>query len=161
MQPGHNISKPILLRFCLEYHLKVSLLLFLIVGGGRVSDKHLTCESDILTKLLPGDILLTDRGIDIAEEVALMQASLQIPAFTRGLSQLSPVDVEKTRKLANLRIHIERVIGATRQCFSILSSTLPIQYMNKSSPVDIPLVDKIVRICSALNNLCVSVVPFN
>ena len=94
--------------------------------GGRVSDKHLTRESGLLKKLLPGDILLADRGFDIAEEVGLMQASLEIPAFTKGLTQLSPVDIEKTRKLANLRIHIERVIGATRQRFSILSSTLPI-----------------------------------
>ena len=127
--------------------------------GGRVSDKHLTRESGLLKKLLPGDILLADRGFDIAEEVGLMQASLEIPAFTKGLTQLSPVDIEKTRKLANLRIHIERVIGATRQRFSILSSTLPIQYM-KSSRDDIPVVDKIIRICSALNNLCVSTVPF-
>ena len=127
--------------------------------GGRVSDKHLTRESGLLKKLLPGDILLADCGFDIAEDVGLMQASLEIPAFTKGLPQLSPVDIEKTRKLANLRIHIERVIGATRQRFSILSSTLPIQYM-KGSCDDIPVVDKIVRICSALNNLCVSAVPF-
>ena len=89
-----------------------------------------------------------------------MQASLEIPAFTRGMSQLSPVDIEKTRKLANLRIHVEWVIGATRQRFSILSSTLPIQYMKKNQSDDVPVVDKIVKICSALNNLCVSVVPF-
>ena len=128
--------------------------------GGRVSDKHLTRESGLLKKLLPGDILLADRGFDIAEDVGLMQASLEIPAFTKGLPQLSPVDIEKTRKLANLRIHIERVIGATRQRFSILSSTLPIQYMKSTTHDDIPVVDKIVRICSALNNLCVSAVPF-
>ena len=68
--------------------------------GGRVSDKHLTRESVLFKKLLPGDILLADRGFDIAEDVALMQASLEIPAFTKGMTQLSPVDVEKTRKLA-------------------------------------------------------------
>ena len=34
-----------------------------------------------------------------------------------------------------------------------------IQYM-KSSCDNIPVVDKIIRICSALNNLCVSAVPF-
>ena len=84
--------------------------------GGRVSDKHLTRESGILRKLLPGDILLADRGFDIAEDVALMQASLEIPVFTKGMPhyQLFPIDVEKTRKLANVHIHIERVIGATK-----------------------------------------------
>ena len=128
--------------------------------GGRVSDKHLTRECGILRKLLPGDIVLADRGFDIEEDVAMMQASLKIPAFTKGVSQLSPLDVEKTRKLANLRIHVERVIGATRQRYSILMSTLPIQYMKAKSPQEAPTIDKILRICSALNNVCVSVVPF-
>ena len=108
--------------------------------------------------MLPGDIILADRGFDIEEDVAMMQASLKIPAFTKGVSQLSPVDIEKTRKLANLRIHVERVIGATRQRYSILMSTLPIQYMKAKSPQEVPIVDKILRVCSALNNLCVSVV---
>ena len=128
--------------------------------GGRVSDKHLTRECGILRKLLPGDIVLADRGFDIEEDVAMMQASLKIPAFTKGVGQLSPLDVEKTRKLANLRIHVERVIGATRQRYSILMSTLPIQYMKAKSPEEAPTIDKILRICSALNNVCVSVVPF-
>ena len=128
--------------------------------GGRVSDKYITRECGILQKLLPGDIVLGDRGFDIEEEVAMFQASLKIPAFTKGVSQLSSLEIEKTRKLANLRIHVERVIGATRQCYSILMSTLPIQYMTAKSLQDVPYVDKIVRICCALNNLCVSAVPF-
>ena len=67
--------------------------------GGRVSDKHLTRECGVLRKLLPGDIVLADRGFDIEEDVALMQASLKIPSFTKGVSQLSLLDVEKTRNL--------------------------------------------------------------
>lgn len=55
---------------------------------------------------------------------------------------------------------MERVIGATRQRYSILMSTLPIQYMKAKSPQEAPVVDKILRVCSNLNNLCVSVVPF-
>lgn len=96
--------------------------------GGRVSDKFLTVNSGFLNKLLPGDVVLADRGFDIGEDVARMQATLKIPAFTRGCSQLSPMDLEDTRKLANLRIHIERVIGATRQRYSILMSYMPINF---------------------------------
>ena len=51
--------------------------------GGRVSDKHLTGHCGMLDKLLPGDIVLADRGFDIKESVGMMQASLHIPAFTK------------------------------------------------------------------------------
>jgi len=52
--------------------------------GGRVSDKHLTENCGLLNKLLPGDILLADRGFDIQESVGMMCAEVKIPAFTKG-----------------------------------------------------------------------------
>ena len=122
---------------------------------------QLTINSGFLTKLLPGDIILADRGFDIEEDVARMQASLKIPAFTRGCMQLSPQDIEKTRHLANVRIHIERVIGTTRQRFSILMSCMPIDFVKPKTPGERATIDKIIIICSALNNLCTSVVPNN
>ena len=127
--------------------------------GGRVSDKYLTDHSGILKKLLPGDVVLADRGFDIAESVGMMQAKLHIPAFTRGKQQLTALEVEDTRSIANVRIHVERVIGSIRQKYSILQSTLPINFVTKRADEDVPLIDRMVRVCCALNNLCDSVVP--
>ena len=50
-------------------------------------------------------------------------ATIKIPAFTKGKAQLSGIDVEQTRQIANVRIHVERVIGNIYQKF--LYSVLP------------------------------------
>ena len=65
----------------------------------------------MLELLKPGDLVMADRGFTIEESLALHQAQLAIPVFTKGKSQLDPVSVEKTRGIANVRIHVERVIG--------------------------------------------------
>ena len=128
--------------------------------GGRVSDKYLTDHCGILGKLLPGDVVLADRRFDIAESVGLMQASLHIPAFTRGKQQLSAIEIEDTRQFANVRIHVEWVIGCVKQKYSILRSTVPIDFVTKRANEEVPILDHIVHVCCTLNNLCDSVVPF-
>ena len=61
-------------------------------------------NSGHLTNLHPGDVILADRGFNVADSVALFGATLEIPAFTRSCEQLAPVDVENTRKIVNVRI---------------------------------------------------------
>ena len=85
----------------------------------------------ILKKLLPGDIVLADRGFDIAELVAVMQAQFHIPAFTKGKPQLLASEVESTRKIVNVRIYVEHVIGCVCQKYGILQGTIPIDFVNK------------------------------
>ena len=126
--------------------------------GGCLSDKHLTENCEILKKLLPGDVVLTDQVFDIADFVETMQASLHIPSFTKGKSQLSALEAEDTRTIANVCILVERVIGCVRQKFSILQSTLLIQFLIIRKGEEEPLIDRIIHICCALNNLCNSVV---
>lgn len=111
-----------------------------------MSDKHLTESCGILNHLLPGDVVLADRGFDIRDSLGMLQARLHIPAFTKGKSQLSALEVEDTRTIANVRIHVERVIGVVRQKYSILRGTLPIEFVSKKTKQDSPHIDKIVRI---------------
>ena len=79
--------------------------------GGRTSDKYITEKSSFLSYLVPGYLILADRGFDIRDSVSTCCSSLVVPAFTKGKSQLSGIEVEQTRRIANVRIHVERVIG--------------------------------------------------
>ncbi|KAK0139953.1 THAP domain-containing protein 1 [Merluccius polli] len=81
------------------------------VGVGRVSDKQITAESGFYDLLEVNDEILADRGFTIRDELALCGATLRIPHFTRGKKQLSAQEVETSRRLSNVRIHIERIIG--------------------------------------------------
>ena len=135
--------------------------------GGRTSDKYLTenCSCGFLEFLVPGDMVMADRGFTIYDSVGLKQAKLSIPAFTKGKPQLDPVDVERTRGIANVRIHVERVIGLLRRKYTILQSTLPTDYLtyNQNGPPEtqVPVIDRIIRVCSALVNCCPPIVPFD
>ncbi|XP_015371818.1 PREDICTED: uncharacterized protein LOC107167328 [Diuraphis noxia] len=94
--------------------------------GGRVSDKHITENCDFLENLLPGDIVLADRGFTINESIGFHYATLKTPAFTKGQPQLHPCSIEETRKIASVRIHVERVIGLTRSKYKILNGPVQI-----------------------------------
>lgn len=52
--------------------------------GGRASDKFVTEDCGILDLLLPGSVVLADRGFLIENCVHQVGAKLKIPAFTKG-----------------------------------------------------------------------------
>ena len=63
------------------------------------------------------DVVLADRGFTI-EDVALCGTKLEIPAFTRGKKQLSQYNVEKSKQLSAVRIHVERIIGTLKNRYT-------------------------------------------
>ncbi len=128
--------------------------------GGRCSDKFVVEHSNFLRNLLPNDLVLADRGFDIEEMVAGVLALLGIPAFTKGKSQLEPIALELTRKLASCRIHVERVIGNVRCKFLILEGTIML-CMLEADDEGFTQLDKIVAVCCALTNMSPSIIPFD
>ena len=78
--------------------------------GGRTPDKHLPENCRVTKYLLPGDVILADRGFDIGDSDAHFEAIVEIPAFTKGKKQLSAFDVERSSKLASVRLHVELLL---------------------------------------------------
>lgn len=123
-----------------------------------MSDKVITEECGILDKLMPGDLVLADRGFNIYELVAECSAYAKLPAYTKGKTQLSPREVHNSRELAHVRIHVERLIGLVKQKYSILSNRLPISFIKNDENYDVSVADKIMVICCSLTNLCESII---
>ena len=102
--------------------------------------------------------MLADRGFEIKQSVGPYCVRVTTLSWTRGQKQLTGIEVEQTRRIANVRIHLERVIGVVRQKFLILSETLPIDAAMEVYG-DLPMLDRTVRVCCGFVNLCNSVVP--
>ena len=96
-----------------------------------------------------GDFILADRGFTFKEELASLGATLKVPHFTKGKSQLSEKEVDTSRQLSNVRIHVERVIGEVKK-FRMLQNIVPL--------TQIDLLDDIMVIVCAIINLNKSIV---
>ena len=121
--------------------------------GGRASDNKITSTSGFLNKLEAGDLVLADRGFTMDDDFAIRGVKLVVPAFTKGKTQLSKKEVEKGKQIARVRIHVERVISALKNRYTILKGPLPVRFIMSKDSQGITTIDKIVTVCSVLTNL--------
>ena len=112
---------------------------------GSISDVELTRRSGFLAKLKdkPGISIMADRGFTIKDLLKELHIDLNIPPFLEGRRQLPSTEVDAGRKIASVRIHVERAIGRIK-CFSILKGTIPISLAR--------LTNHIVCVCAFLTN---------
>ena len=89
----------------------------------------------------------------------MVKAEVKTPPFTKGKNLLEKIEVDWSRELSVVRIHVERIIGVLKQKYTILQNIIPISLISDGSAENNKTIDKIVKICCSLVNLCPSIVP--
>jgi hypothetical protein len=92
---------------------------------GSVSDRSIVEKSGFLSRLEERDDIMADRGFNVRDLMLQKKATLNIPAFSRGAT-LSSKSVKLSRKIASVRIHVERAIGRMKT-FKMLSGILSLK----------------------------------
>ena len=111
--------------------------------AGRTSDKQATIDCGIIDLLDQNDSVMADKGFEIADDLP-KGVELNIPSFLRGKDHLSVEEEIETRKIASVRIHVERTISRIKT-FGILSTVFPISMCSE--------LNKIWVICAYMTNL--------
>lgn len=122
---------------------------------GNVSDKSLAEGSGFLCKLLPGDVVLASRDLDIDELVAARGALFKI-AGSPGGSPLAGAASETV----SVQRHVERVMAMVKQRYAMLTGPVESPFTTACERTsNLSTFDKIVQVACALNNLCISAAP--
>ena len=112
--------------------------------GGRTGDASICQDSSFHKKLEHGDEVMADQGFQIKEELLRNYCSLSVPPAARLKDQMTSNESKKTKEIANLRIHVERVINRIKT-YRILKNVLPITLL--------AVIDHIMLTCAAFCNL--------
>lgn len=114
------------------------------VYGGRASDRFIVRCSEFCKYLEKGGELIADGGFVLSDEMKAKRIRLNIPAFTLGRLRLHEKEVTPTRRIASLRIHVEKAINCIK-AFGILKQSVPIHHR--------ALVNEVVKVCAGLCNM--------
>ena len=108
-----------------------------------------------------GDVVLADRGFTCNDKARMVLAEVKTPPFTKGKKQLEKQEIDWSRELSIVRIHVERIIGLLKQKYTILQGVLPISLISDdvTNNDDETTIDKIIKVCSACINMCPPIVP--
>ena len=110
---------------------------------GSISDKELTRQSGILDLLNCGDSVMADRGFDIEDDLILRGVHLNMPPFLRGKKQFEENELIITRRIASLKIHVERAMERIKN-FYIFDRSLPVHMTD--------VADRLFFVCCAFTN---------
>ena len=110
---------------------------------GSTSDKEIVKKSGLLELLQPGDEIMADKGFLIQDELASVGATLTLPAFLKARKQFSKEEAEQNKKVACLRVHVERCMERIKN-WHILDRRIPVTLS--------PLASDMIIVLSAFTN---------
>ena len=90
-----------------------------------------------------GDTMIADKGFTI-EDLLPLGVTLNIPPFLGSNSQMTAQDVIKTREIASVTIHVERVINKIKN-FHLCDSVVPLSLFG--------VVNQMWSVCTFLCNI--------
>ncbi|XP_077583692.1 uncharacterized protein LOC144203948 [Stigmatopora nigra] len=125
---------------------------------GDFSPRHLAEGSGFLSKLLPGDVVLASRDLDIADSVAARGARFGIAACFQD--NTSCREEGPLANMLSVQAHVERVVSMVRQRYAMLTGPVEKPFTVAAERTSsLSTFDKIVQVACALNNLCISAAP--
>jgi hypothetical protein len=92
---------------------------------GAISDRDLFEKCGIMKHLNPGDLVVADRGFTVRDMLQQIQVNLNIPPFLGGRDKLTPQEELLTRRIAKVRIHVERFNERLKK-FRLIAGTIPL-----------------------------------
>lgn len=110
--------------------------------AGRFSDKKITKNSGIYNLLQNDDSVMADRGFELDDDLP-EGVLLNIPPFLNGKSQLSLEEENEARRIASVRVHVERAVERVKN-FRILQTVFPLSMA--------PELNKVWVVCCYLVN---------
>ena len=121
------------------------------IYGGRTSDRFIVTHNRFLGYIHPRDYVLANRGFPVREELLVKQAELVLPPAQKGVSQMTSYKVKQTKKVANVRIHVERVIRRLKH-FRYLFQVIPINMLKHANNIHV------LAGCAAITNIQIPIV---
>ena len=112
--------------------------------GGSISDKELTARSGLIDKLQRNDVIMADRGFNISDLLVSKGVRVNVPPFMNQSRQFEESELLETRRIATLRIHVERAMERIKN-YHILDF-IPLTLCRSG------IIDMIFFVCAMLSN---------
>jgi len=108
---------------------------------GSTSDKSIVAHSGVLEQMVPGDMIMADKGF-VMQDLLPSGVSLNVPPFLKN-HRFTKEEAQLTTTIARARIHVERAIARIKTHHIL--RFIPKHYRN--------LATKIFQVCACLVNM--------